>query len=236
MSWSSIGVPSVPGLPKNIGDAAIKFGGAAAINLLFGNYWGIFDQNGIPLLLADNVKSVKFQNRSKVSSAPIEQGSFAAYNKVIEPYTVNVVMTKGSGGVQERGAFLALVDVFANSTDLFMVITPEAIYPNCNIVGYDYMREHSDGARLLKVNLHLQEIREVVVEYTSTKSENSAAMQDQGNVSAKEVSPVSEGNESFAFRLFNDPKALFKDMFGGDAVKSAEGLIDGVKSVVGRGQ
>ena len=28
MSWSSIGVPSVPGIPNNIGDAAIKFGGA----------------------------------------------------------------------------------------------------------------------------------------------------------------------------------------------------------------
>lgn len=187
MSWNSMGVPSVPGLPKNIGDAAIKFGGALAINFLFGNYWGIFNQNGIPLLLADNVKSVKFQNRSKVSSAPVEQGSFAAYNKVIEPYTVNVVMTKGSGGVQERGAFLALIDAFANSTDLFMVITPEAIYPNCNIVGYDYVREHNDGAKLIKVNLHLQEIREVVVEYTKTEVPQSAPVQKQGDVTPEKV-------------------------------------------------
>lgn len=237
MSWSSIGVPSVPGLPKNIGDAAIKFGGALAINFLFGNYWGIFNQNGIPLLLADNVKSVKFQNRSKVSSAPVEQGSFAAYNKVIEPYTVNVVMTKGSGGVQERGAFLALIDAFANSTDLFMVITPEAIYPNCNIVGYDYVREHNDGAKLIKVNLHLQEIREVVVEYTKTKSETGETTQEQGNVQAKEVAKqTASGNQSALFKMVNDPMGLVKDVLGDEVIKSAEGLIDGVKSFFGGGK
>lgn len=192
MSWNSMGVPSVPNLPKNVGDAVIKFGGALAINLFFGNYWGIFDQNGLPLLLADNVKSVKFQNRSKISTSPIEQGSFTAYNKVIEPYTVNVMMTKGTGGVKERGAFLALIDGFANSTDLFMVITPEAIYPNCNIIGYDYSREAADGARLLKVNLQLQEIREVKVEYTKTKAESASVEQNNGNVQAKEI----EGGKS----------------------------------------
>lgn len=183
MSWNSLGVPSVPGIPKNIGDAAIKFGGAQLINQFFGNYWGIFDQNGIPLLLADNVKSVKFTNKSKVSDAPVERGSFTSYNKVIVPYTVDVLMTKASGGVLERGAFLGLLDTFANSTDLFMVITPEAIYPNCNIVGYDYSREAGDGARMIKANIHLQEIREVEVQYTTTKTDTASPTKDAGSVS-----------------------------------------------------
>ncbi|OOF47584.1 hypothetical protein BKK52_08640 [Rodentibacter trehalosifermentans] len=187
MSWSSIGVPSVPGLPKNIGDAAIKFGGSQLINQFFGNYWGIFDQNGIPLLLADNVSSVKFQNRSKISDAPTEKGSFASYNKVAEPYAVDVVMTKASGGVMERGAFLALLDTFANSTDLFMVITPEAIYPNCNITSYDYARSAGDGARMIKANIHLQEVREVEVQYTETKMPESSAESQSGSISTKEI-------------------------------------------------
>ena len=53
MTWNSIGVPNIPGIPENIGDAVIKFGGSQLINAFFGDYWGIFDQNGIPLLLAD---------------------------------------------------------------------------------------------------------------------------------------------------------------------------------------
>lgn len=201
MTWSSIGVPSVPGLPKNIGDAVIKFGGAQAIHAFFGNYWGIFDQNGLPLLLADNVKSVNFKSTSKVSSAPLESGSFTHYNKVNEPYTVDVMMTKGSGGVAERGAFLGLLDAFKNSTDLFMVITPEAIYPNCNIIGYDYAREHNNGARMIKANIHLQEIREVKAEYSEVKSESASIEQNKGSVSPVELGGSSSSNSSVLYDL-----------------------------------
>ena len=73
MAWNSIGIPNVPKLPRNVGGALIKFGGAALINAVFGNYWGIFGQNGIPLLLSDNVTSVRHQNTSQVSNAPVAE-------------------------------------------------------------------------------------------------------------------------------------------------------------------
>lgn len=176
----------------------IKFGGAALINAIFGNYWGIFGQNGIPLLLSDNVTSVKHQNTSKVSNAPIERGSFASYNKVGDPFTMTVQMTKGSGGVFMRGAFLGLLDTLANSTDLFLVITPEAVYPNMAITGYDYAREASDGARLLKVNIHLAEVRQVEVKYTKTKPDGAQAQSDGGKVQPKPV----QNNESILSKLY----------------------------------
>lgn len=72
------------------------------------------------------------------------------------------MMTKASGGVMQRAAFLSLLESFTQSTNLYMVITPEAIYPNCNIVSYDYARDASDGARMIKANIHLQEVREVL--------------------------------------------------------------------------
>ena len=198
MAWNSIGIPNIPKLPRNVGGALIKFGGAALINAVFGNYWGIFGQNSIPLLLSDNVTSVKHQNTSKVSNAPVERGSFASYNKVGDPFTVTVQMTKGSGGVFMRGAFLALLDALANSTDLFLVITPEAVYPNMAITGYDYAREASDGARLLKVNIHLAEVRQVTVKYTKTKSEGAQAQQDGGKVQPKPM----QNNESILSKLY----------------------------------
>ena len=218
MFWSSNGVPSIPNLPKNVGDAVIKYGGALAINTIFGNYWGIFDQNGIPLLLADSVKSVQFRSESKISSAPLEQGSFTSYNKVVEPYTANVMMTKGSGGVIERGAFLALLDGFKNSTDLFMVITPEAVYPNCNILGYDYVREAGDGARMIKVNIRLQEVREVTAEYSETQMPESTKTVNNGTVEASQITKHSD-NRSIAKKLADEI---------GD-----KGFIEGVKSAVG---
>jgi hypothetical protein len=218
MAWNSIGIPNIPKLPTNIGGALIKFGGAALINAIFGNYWGIFGQNGIPLLLSDNVTSVKHQNTSKVSNALVERGSFASYNKVGDPFTVTVQMTKGSGGVFMRGAFLALLDALANSTDLFLVITPEAVYPNMAITGYDYAREASDGARLLKVNIHLAEVRQVTVKYTKTKSEGAQAQQDGGKVQPKPM----QNNESILSKLYG----AAKDGLGrvADTVKKGFGL------------
>lgn len=218
MAWNSIGIPNIPKLPTNIGGALIKFGGAALINAIFGNYWGIFGQNGIPLLLSDNVTSVKHQNISKVSNAPVERGSFASYNKVGDPFTVTVQMSKGSGGVFARGAFLGLLDTLANSTDLFLVITPEAVYPNMAITGYDYAREASDGARLLKVNIHLAEVRQVTVKYTKTKSEGAQAQQDGGKVQPKPM----QNNESILSKLYG----AAKDGLGrvADTVKKGFGL------------
>ena len=218
MAWNSIGIPNIPKLPTNISGALIKFGGAALINAIFGNYWGIFGQNGIPLLLSDNVTSVKHQNTSKVSNAPIERGSFASYNKVGDPFTVTVQMSKGSGGVFARGAFLGLLDTLANSTDLFLFITTEAVYPNIAITGYDYAREASDGARLLKVNIHLAEVRQVTVKYTKTKSEGAQAQQDGGKVQPKPM----QNNESILSKLYG----AAKDGLGrvADTVKKGFGL------------
>jgi hypothetical protein len=174
------GIPNIPGFASSVTDSLIGFGGAALINAIFGNYWGVFDQNGIPLLLADNVTKVAYQNSSKVSNAPVEQGTFAHYNKVNNPNQVTVQLTKGSGGALERGAFIALVDAFAGSIDLFTIITPEKIYPDCNIIGVDYSREAGDGARMIKVNITFEQIRQVTVKYTKTEEQDTSAAQSDG--------------------------------------------------------
>ena len=157
-------------------------------------------------------------NTSKVSNAPIERGSFASYNKVGDPFTVTVQMSKGSGGVFARGAFLGLLDTLANSTDLFLVITPEAVYPNMAITGYDYAREASDGARLLKVNIHLAEVRQVEVKYTKTKPDGAQAQQDGGKVQPKPM----QNNES----VLSVVRGAAKDGLGrvADTVKKGFGL------------
>lgn len=184
------GIPNIPNLAPSVTTSLLSFGGAALVNAVFGNYWGVFDQSGFPLLLADNVTKVSYNNSSKLSQAPVENGSFAHYNKVASPYAITVQMTKGSGGVFERGAFLAIVEALAGSTDLYTIITPEAIYVDANIVGFDYSREQTDGARLLKVNLHFEEIRQVTAEYTKTEVSDTSAAQ---NSEAK--NPVSGGQQ-----------------------------------------
>lgn len=169
------GIPNVPnfkGLNTAGTNAMISLGGAALINAVFGNYWGVFNEYGIPILLADNVMSLKYANSSRISQAPIEKGSFASYNKVSNPYKATVQLSKGSGGTLLRGAFLAQIETLANSTLKFHIITPEFVYTYACIIGYDTARQASEGAQLIKVNLHLEEIREVIVQYDTEEVKN----------------------------------------------------------------
>ncbi|MBE8596878.1 hypothetical protein IQ209_10220 [Xenorhabdus sp. BG5] len=187
-------IPNWKGVPDAAIDAGISLGGAALINKLFGNYWGIFNQYGIPLLLADSVISLQYQNQYRVVSAPIENGSFATYNKVGEPYKVTVQLSKSSGGTLERGAFLSQLEILAKSTLKFHVVTPEFVYTNAAIVGYDIAREAKDGATLLKVNLHLEEIREVKVKYDKeeVKNPDDAKKKDTGDQTQKIEAQVND--------------------------------------------
>ncbi|WP_432785029.1 hypothetical protein AAEX37_01950 [Oligella sp. MSHR50489EDL] len=163
-----IGMPSLPdryGLISSGTDALISLGGAAIIDAFFSNVWGVVNEYGVPILLADSVLSIKHSDASAISNAPVEKGSFASYNKVKEPYKTTIRMSKGTHGTLGRGAFLAQLKALSDSTLLHHVITPEYVYTNANIVGYDFSREAKDGFQLVKVNLHLEEVIEVEAQY-----------------------------------------------------------------------
>ncbi|WP_219339435.1 phage baseplate protein [Providencia stuartii] len=204
------GMPDIPnwkGIPNAAFDAGISFGGAALINKLFGNYWGIFNQYGVPLLLADNVISLQYQNQNRVVSAPIEKGSFASYNKVADPWKATVQLSKGSGGTFERGAFLAQLEVLSKSTLKFIIITPEFVYKFANITGYDLAREAKDGATLIKVNVHLEEIREVTVKYDEeeVKQPDDAKIKDGGDKTQSAENGSFDTSLKELADIFNDP-------------------------------
>ncbi|MEY0837344.1 phage baseplate protein [Providencia alcalifaciens] len=200
-------IPNWKGIPDAAINAGISLGGGALINTLFGNYWGIFNEFGVPLLLADNVLSLQYQNQSRVVNAPIEKGSFTSYNKVADPYKATVQLSKSSGGTLERGAFLAQLEILAKSTLKFYIITPEYVYKSANIVGFDFAREARDGATLIKVNVHLEEIREVSVQYDEEEVTNpdDARLKDTGN-KTQQISSVFTGETlDDIMKILDDP-------------------------------
>lgn len=219
-------IPNWKGLPNAGLDAGISLGGAALINSLFGNYWGVFNEYGIPLLLADNVISLQYENKSRVVNAPIERGTFASYNKISDPWKATVQMSKGSGGALERGAFLAQLEILSKSTLRFIIITPEFVYKFANIVGYDLVREAKDGATLIKVNVHLEEIREVTVSYAEeevTKPSDSKVKDigDQTNdIQKQQVDDLIDG-------LID--RSTLKSLSNG--IKNAYGIVNKIPSL-----
>jgi len=153
--------------------------------------WGIFDSSGNQLgstssggnsllttvlesalvgpgpILSTN--SFEFKRETRVSDFPVEDGGFASYNKVVLPGEPTVRYCF-SGGVNDRGTFLAALDNACQSTNLYSVKTPEVTYYNYNITDYSIIRRADSGANMLIVELHLREIRQVSVSYSTVQS------------------------------------------------------------------
>ena len=162
------GMPSVPNfIPvEALTNVGLSLGGAALINGVFGKTWGIVNRFGIPIVLADTVVSMNYDAGSSISKYPVEQGSFASYNKVNAPSMATVSMSKGSGGPEERGTFLAELETLLKSTISVHTLTPEYVHFNYQIVGLNYARSAKDGATMITVNVDLEEVLEAKVEYS----------------------------------------------------------------------
>ena len=120
--------------------------------------WGIFDDNGQPVIVADSVFAVDFRKEYRISDYPIEQGAFGSYNKVELPFDGKVSFTVG-GSDSDRSGFLASVAAAVSTLDLYSLITPEMTYSSASVVHYDYRRTAQNGATLLTVEMWVEEVR-----------------------------------------------------------------------------
>jgi hypothetical protein len=191
-------VPNAPGVPAmlrnvaKVADAATLgfLGISDALDLLIGAeqaQWGVFTKAGSPVAIADSVLGFDYRNGSKVSDYPVEQGAFASYNKVADPYEVRIRMVR-AGSERERTDFIFALEAAAASLDTFEVRTPEISYLNANIDGFDYRRETTNGAGVIIAEIHLREIREVAAAaFSSPKSPSAADPQSQGQVQTESV-------------------------------------------------
>ena len=131
--------------------------------------WGIYiSGTQTPVVIPDTILSVDFNNEWAIPDYPVEQGSFAQYNKISTPYNAKVRMAKGSptsglGGVNARSTFLSALEAAAASTNLYDVRTPEKIYRNANILSYSYSRTTSNGAAMIVADIALMEVRTTAV-------------------------------------------------------------------------
>lgn len=163
------GMPDIPdfkGVVSATQGAAVGFGGAVLLRTLFGKVWGIVNEFGVPIVLADSVVGLTFDSGNDIANLPVERGSFSSYNKVNNPDITTVQMNKSSGGALQRGAFLTQLKILSKSTLTFNIISPEYVYMSYSIVGIGYARTANEGTTLLKVNLDMQEVRQTKVEYS----------------------------------------------------------------------
>jgi hypothetical protein len=151
--------------------------------------WAVLDPNGKFIADYDSVLAVSYQNGSRISDYPVEQGQFASYNKVEDPFDITVTLTCG-GSEERRALFLANCEAARKTINAYTIITPETTYENINFTAMSFSRTSQDGATLLTVQLQGREIRNTAqATFSQPKSDAGYDLQDLGA-----VQPVTDPN------------------------------------------
>ena len=118
-----------------------------------------------PVVTPDSIRDFGYTNQVNISTAPTQNGSFADYNRVNNPFEVTLRMTKG-GTERDRQIFLNQIEQL-QTTQLYDVITPEKPYRNVNLMRIEYQRQGEKGAFWLsEVDLTFREIRIVTIKHS----------------------------------------------------------------------
>ncbi|AET91665.1 hypothetical protein BYI23_B010580 [Burkholderia sp. YI23] len=109
-------------------------------------------EQGNALVTPDAVIDLGIRGEQRVVSYPVEQGSFAPYNKVAQPQELTLRLARG-GRNMSRDVFLL------GSLAPRNVTTSNETYRGYNLDRLDYQRQSSAGLSLIVAGIHFTEIR-----------------------------------------------------------------------------
>lgn len=195
-------VPNVPGVPplsSFIPNAIVPLLGDA-IGLILGalniQTWGIF-LDGVPVLTYDNFVSFDYSQDWEISTYPVEDGSFTAYDKVQRPAEIRVSVSAG-GSVANRQVMLLAIDAQMSTTLTYDIVTPETVYLNYNFIRREFDRAASNVGLVL-VHLYFMEIIETATSiFQNTFSPANAGQVGLGTTSAAQIGPSSSSSISLS--------------------------------------
>lgn len=155
--------------------------------------WGLYTQDGDLAAPADNVVAFENNLEARISDypvapnttgAPTETVGFGSYNKVIVPYDVRLILTRG-GSIEDRQDFLKAIQNAWQSVELFNVVTPECVYLDVNVVGVRRTAAADRGMGLMALEIALRKVRQTAtLSFTKTKEPTGSGQVKDGSVQA----------------------------------------------------
>lgn len=137
--------------------------------------WGIFDKDGNLALEPTSFGSFEFGLEYRIADYPLEGGGFESYDKVATPYDTRIALTK-SGSLAEREGFLAVVHRLVGSLELYSIVTPERTYLDVSFERVGMVRNATNGAGMLTVEMILREVRAAAkAQFSKTQTETLTA-------------------------------------------------------------
>ena len=156
-----IGVNSRLPLVKDL----LKYADKRLLNNEFFGDWDIYDsKTNQKIVTFDSFLGYDYSDEVSVMNHPIESGSFASYNKVVDPATVSVILAKSGLPFEIRG-MLEELEKYKDSVELVDVVTPYRTYQKYNLKSLHHAIRENGAINLLVVELVLLEVKEVELGY-----------------------------------------------------------------------
>ena len=170
----------------------------------------------------NSMQEFSVEKSSRLPDEPIEKGSFATYNRIIEPRAITCRLSIEGGASKLQNAIDRLTDLCENDEKITLT-TPEQSYKNMMLESFDYRRDATNGRGVLYVDLRFKEIREVKSQQTTTSVEEAEPIEaedaedgsvcddiDDGEMQASDASAAEEEaeesggtNRSILAEIFN---------------------------------
>lgn len=145
--------------------------------------WSLNNASGERVVQFTSFLSMDLRDEYTVVTGPVEEGSFASYNKVASPLEIDVSLGIEGDDATLDAALEALNQLTA-STEILSLVTPESEYQNMNLESLSYRRRREDGLGVLWLDLKLIEVRQVKAQYTNAKV---GERKQRGKVQGKNV-------------------------------------------------
>jgi hypothetical protein len=171
--------------------------------------WAIFRIDGTAVVFDyDSFIDLSPKYKTKISTFPVEGGSFADYNKVQEPF--KIVVRLAVGGSDRMSDLLTELDNEMQGVNLYNIVTPMRVYLNMTLESFDYKQTAFVGRGMLLVSLSFIEVRQVNTgKYTTVQVPANAATQVTGKEQAGAYSGPPLPAKAAAFRAFHGPYVPF---------------------------
>ena len=155
---AAIGLPDIALGPVSDVLAPLAADALDVLSAFGASPWGLYS-GGSPIITADTVLDVGYNKAYSISGFPVEQGAFASYDSIEQPFEGRIRFVAG-GSPAARQDLIDSVDSVVGDLNTYDLVTPDRIYINANVIREEYRRSNEEGgASILAIEVSVQEVR-----------------------------------------------------------------------------
>lgn len=152
------------------------------------------------------IMDLEMSAEGKVISTPIEQGSFASYNKVASPTTIRATLAV-EGELSDLQTVVDKLFELKDGTELVNFVTPVREYQKYTLEKFSYQQAAEKGTNVLYVEINLSEIKEVEPQYSDAQAPS--PITTKGAKNPANTSTIDAGKKQA-----QKPKSGARELFG----------------------